>query len=454
VAKPKQEHTNPKAGFTNSAQKSDNTQTTFIKKLKTIIMKKITTFIFAISLLVGKTQTVTTIAGNGTGVNLLNEPRGVVFQRSTGDIYFTDISNNQIKKISASNGSVTLYAGTGSVGNTNGALSTCVLNRGAGICIDNAGTNMYISESGGNYIKKIDMVANTISVFAGNGSGGSANGTGTLASFNTPTDIDIDNNGNLYVADYGNNKIRKITPSGIVSDIAIGINSPHGVAVDKVTGNIYTAGRSDNKVYKITPNGVLIHIAGKNQGGFADGVGLTSATFLSPMDIDADMNGNLYIAEGGGKIRKIKISDTTVTTLVGKNALASQFNDGKADTVLINFCTGIAAKDSTALFLTATNGNVVKKYSKPFVTSTVGINKVELAEIKIYPNPVNKFLNINLNGNPNSEITIADLSGAQVMTTKLSNENSMLDISELKNGFYIIELNNGVKIWRSKFIKE
>ena len=214
-------------------------------------MKKITTLIFIAGLLVGKTQTVTTIAGNGTGANLLNEPRGIVFQQSTGDIYFTDISNNQIKKISAGNGAVSLYAGTGTVGNTNGSLSTCVLNRAAGICINNSGTAMYILESGGNYIKKIDMVANTISIFAGNGSGGSANGTGTLASFNTPTDIDIDNNDNLYVADYGNNKIRKITPSGTVSDFASGISSPHGVAVDKVTGNIYTAGRSDNVVYKI-----------------------------------------------------------------------------------------------------------------------------------------------------------------------------------------------------------
>jgi sugar lactone lactonase YvrE len=419
-------------------------------------MKKITTFIFLAGLLIGKSQTVTTIAGNGTGANLLNEPRGIVFQRSTGDIYFTDISNNQIKKISAINASVTLYAGIGAVGNTNGALGSCVLNRAAGICIDNAGTTMYISESGGNYIKKIDMVANTISIFAGNGSGGSANGTGTLSSFNTPTDIDIDNNGNLYVADYGNNKIRKITPSGVVSDLAIGISAPHGVAVDKVTGTIYTAGRYDNKVYKITPNGTLIHIAGKNLGGSADGVGLTSSTFASPMDVDADMNGNLYIAEAGGRIRRIKISDTTVTTLVGKNAMGTQFNDGKADTVLINFCTGVAAKDTTTLFLTATTGNVVKKYSKPTVASTTGIKThITEADLNVFPNPANSILTVQLPTNYTAaKIEVYDVNGKQVLEEKLNIDQNSFSVSELKSGFYYLVLQSENSTYKAKFIKE
>ncbi|MCC6369567.1 MAG: T9SS type A sorting domain-containing protein [Bacteroidia bacterium] len=419
-------------------------------------MKKIITFMFAASLLNAMAQTLTTIAGNGSGENALDGPRGLVLNRLTGDVYFTDINNNKIKKLSASNGSVTLFAGNGSVGNINGTLNSCVLNRAAGLCINSAGTIMYITESGGHFIKKIDLQANTISVFAGDGSAGSANGTGTLATFNTPTDIDIDNNGNLFVADYGNNKIRKITPAGVVTDAATNISYPHGVAVDKVTGNVYTAGRSDNIVYKINTSGVVKQFAGKWGGGNNDGTGLVSAQFSSPMDLDTDMDGNLYVAEEGGRVRRIKLTDTTVTTLVGKTAKPNQYKDGRADTVLVNYCTGVAVKDTTTLFLTSLVNNVVKKYSRNFSVATGILNKsnTELMT-SVFPNPTSSILNIQLPFNTSAaEIKVFDINGKLGLETISETNSHSLNVSGLQPGFYFIVITSDYATYKGRFIKQ
>lgn len=161
--------------------------------------------------------------------------------------------------------------------------------------------------------------AQIVSTFAGSGNVGSNDGINIEASFNNPNGLAVDIQGNVYVADYGNNKIRKITPTGIVSTFAgsgnkgsvngIGVgasfNGPRGVAIDKV-GNIYVADANNHLIRKITPEGVVSTLAGSGKSGLSDGGGGSPASFFFPHDITIDALGNVFVADDGNHIiRKI-----------------------------------------------------------------------------------------------------------------------------------------------------
>jgi len=206
---------------------------------------------------------VTTLAGTGAqgsangpaAAASFNFPQGVAVD-AAGNVYVADYGNNMIRKISAA-GSVTTLAGRDSSGSTNGVDTAATFNQPSGVAVD-AGGNVYVADFGNNLIRKISQTGG-VSTFAGSGTPGAANGTGAAASFNGPTGLAIDASGNVYVADYGNNLIRKITPAGVVTTIGNGaagtgntlFNGPYGVAVD-AAGNIYVANYRNSTIQKIS----------------------------------------------------------------------------------------------------------------------------------------------------------------------------------------------------------
>ncbi|HWK06763.1 MAG TPA: hypothetical protein VNS58_24175 [Puia sp.] len=156
------------------------------------------------------------------------------------------------------------------------------------------------------------------STLAGSGAADAADGIGTAASFYHPSGVATDASGNVYVADQSNHKIRKITPAALVTTFAgsgaadaidgtgpaSSFNLPQGVAVD-ASGNVYVADFGDQKIRKITPAGVVTTLAGSGAIGAADGMG-TAASFNSPTGVAADASGNVYVADQNNqKIRKI-----------------------------------------------------------------------------------------------------------------------------------------------------
>ncbi|WP_438422471.1 IPT/TIG domain-containing protein [Aquimarina macrocephali] len=279
---------------------------------------------------------VSTIAGStqgyvdGTGtVAQFNNPTGITVD-TDGNLYVVDIQNHKIRKITAQ-GVVSTLAGN-TQGNADGTGSMAQFNFPTDITIDTEG-NLYAADTWNHAIRKITPQG-VVSTIAGS-TPGFADGIGSMAQFNFPYGLVTDTLGNIFVADSGNDKIRKITPQGVVSTIAgsttgytdgtggmAQFNFPTGIAIDK-NDTLYIVERGNNKVRKITPQGVVSTFAG-NTSGFADGNG-TAAQFNSPTSIIIDTAGVIYVADAGNdKIRKIT-PQGVVTTLVGST---SGFADG------------------------------------------------------------------------------------------------------------------------------
>jgi sugar lactone lactonase YvrE len=193
-----------------------------------------------------------------------NSPWGLAIDAS-GNIYVSDFENEEIRKITQA-GLVTTLAGSwGQAGSLEGTGSAALFAGPLGVAIDTSG-NVYVADTGNNEIRKITP-AGVVSTFAGSTSSGSVDGTGGAASFSHPSGVTVDASGAIFVADRGNNEIRKITPTGTVSTLAgsaavagsvNGIGSsasfagPAGLAVD-ANDNIYVAEENENEIRFLTP---------------------------------------------------------------------------------------------------------------------------------------------------------------------------------------------------------
>ncbi|MFH7000470.1 MBG domain-containing protein [Flavobacterium sp. FlaQc-57] len=314
----------------------------------------------ALTTLAGSTQGVAD--GTGTQAKFYN-PQGVAVDAS-GNIYVADTYNNIIRKITPA-GEVSTLAGNGSYGFADGIGTAAQFDSPQGVAVDVLG-NVYVADFGNNKIRKISP-AGSVTTLAGS-TEGFADGIGTAAKFNYPQGITVDASGNVYVADTYNDKIRKITPAGVVTTLAgstsgfadgtgtaAQFKAPYGVAVD-ASGNIYVADLGNNKIRIITPAGMVTPLAGSIPG-FADGIG-TAAQFYAPFGVAVDASGNVYVADTNNhKIRKITPAGE-VTTLAGST---SGFADGTGTTAQFNIPTGVVVDASGNVYVADSGNNKIRK---------------------------------------------------------------------------------------------
>lgn len=253
-----------------------------------------------------------------------NKPKGIIGYG--GDLYIADAGNNRIRKINSS-GIVSTFAGSGVAGSVNGTGTAAQFNNPTGIVIDGSG-NLYVTDSGSNKIRKITP-AGVVTTFAGSGVAGSANGTGTAAQFNNPTGITIDGSGNLFVTDYNNHLIRKITSTKVVTTLAgssagftnatgtsAQFNGPYGITIDDAN-NLYVTEKNNHTIRKITSAGIVTTFAGTGSSGFADGTG-TTAQFNAPAGI-FNFYGDISVADYGNKsLRKVTTSAVVTKFLINE----------------------------------------------------------------------------------------------------------------------------------------
>ena len=256
---------------------------------------------------------------------------------------------------------VSTLAGDGAPGSTDGQTIRAQFADPFGVAVDNLG-NIYVADAGdNNRIRKI-AIDGQVTTFAG-GSEGFRDGQGTNAAFNTPSAIAIDSKNNLYVADTGNNAIRKISPTGVVETLAgdgtsgyrdgparsAQFNGPVGVAVDK-EGNVYVADTYNDRIRQITIEGQVKTLAGGSSAGFQDGPA-ASALFDTPCGIAINATGDILIADtGNGLLRKLS-KDGQVSIFVGT---APGLIDRETRS-LIASPMGLAITHDDFLYVTSTN---------------------------------------------------------------------------------------------------
>jgi hypothetical protein len=286
--------------------------------------------------------TVTTLAGatglsgiaDGLGANALFAYPGGVAVDGSGNLYIADHNNHTIRKMSPAGQVTTLAGGAGVSGNTDGVGSAARFNGPTSVAVDGNG-NVYVADADNTSIRKI-TANGTVTTFAGvSGVGGSADGVGSVARFNAPQGIAVDSTGNVYVADTNNSTVRKITTAGTVTTIAgvagqngsadgpgasARLNRPYAVAVDGA-GNVYVADFFNATIRKITAaTGTVSTLAGlAGQVGLADGTG-NVARFNQPYGVTVDAAGNVFVADTYNRaVRKIT-ADGSVTTLNGTSS--------------------------------------------------------------------------------------------------------------------------------------
>lgn len=302
-----------------------------------------------------------------------NSPAGIAVD-AAGNLYVTDFGNNLIRKITPA-GVVSTLAGSGNDGNINAAGILASFNGPTGITIDASG-DLFVADAGNNLIREVTS-AGVVTTIAGSDSTGFVNGLDTASTFYAPTGITIDGSGNLYVADAGNNAIRKITSGGAVSTFAANdttLNStaptfknPTGVAVD-AAGNLYVANYLDNTILKVNPAGAFNIYAGTGLQGAANGP-VGSATFYYPNSVVLDKAGNLYVSDGvNNLIRKITPAGV-VSTLAGSGVSGAADSTGTAAS--FNGPAGLAVDAAGNVYVADSDNNLIRKITPAGVVTTV-----------------------------------------------------------------------------------
>ncbi len=341
-------------------------------------------FVLCSSLTLNAQVVINTIAGNGTGsysgdlgmatAAEINNPNGVAVD-AIGNVYIADYGNNRIRKIDTF-GIITTLAGTGTLGfgGDGGPATAALINSPIGIAVDGGGNILFTDNC---RIRKINTTG-IISTIAGSafatfsGDGGPA----TAADLNYPTGIAVDGPGNIYIADQFNCRVRKINTSGIISTItgngicfgggdggpatAALVQYPRGVACD-AAGNIYIADYGNNKVRRINPAGIIDSIAGSRTYGFTgDGGPSTAARLYYPMAIAASPAGEVYICDvNNGRIREINTSGI-INTIIGTGVDGYSGDGGPPTAAQINRPTGLAIDAGGRIYISDNYNNRIR----------------------------------------------------------------------------------------------
>jgi trimeric autotransporter adhesin len=289
----------------------------------------------------------------------LNAPQGVAIDPS-GNVYIADTNNNSIRRV-ASNGVISTVAGSGFSGGAAPGSGSNQFYGPRGMASDSSG-DIYIADTQNSRVVELLGSGGFVTV-AGNETPGYSGdgGPATSAELANPSAVAVDHSGNLYIADFSNNRIRKVSPSGTITTIAgngfsgytgdggpatsAEINLAQGVAVDG-SGNVYIADTGNNALRQVTPAGV-IH---------------TIASIVSPVAVTTDSLGNVYVSDGSSLVYEVyPFSSPIVVTIAGKASTGYTGDGGLGTSAQLNGPTGLAVDSFGDVYVADTYNNAVRE---------------------------------------------------------------------------------------------
>lgn len=442
------------------------------------------------------TGIISTIAGNGTYGNggaataaTLANPQGVAVD-AAGNVYVADYGNNRIRKISTT-GIITNFAGSGT-GIDGSAATAADIYHPAAVAVDASG-NVYIAETGNHRVRKVNT-SGIISSVAGTGVSGYSGdaGAATAAKLSSPYGVTVDASGNIYIADLGNNRIRKVS-GGIITTVAgtgvagfsgdggaatsANINTPYGMTLD-ASGNMYICDYNNFRIRRVSATGTISTIAGTGNPLYGGDGGMATAADLNrPTGIAVDASGNIYIADNNNqRVRKLcvlPVSGTITgptTVVMGNNITLSTTGTGgtwssvftaKATVASSGMVHAIASGVDTIKY-TATNscGTSRSVYVINITTSRPGGNAIEPAAqatvLNVYPNPSTGLLNLETAQDKIiSQVLVFDISGKLMQQVSGSTNAVQVNISDYTPGMYILKvLHQDGEISQVRVVKE
>ncbi len=321
----------------------------------------------------------------------INTPTGVAVD-SAGNVYIADYTNHRIRRIAAGSGEMSTFAGTGVSGflGDGGAATAARISGPTGLAVDAAG-NVYIADQFNNRIRKVTVATGIISTVAGNGVAGFSGDAGlaTAAQLNRPTGVVVAASGNFYIADAYNHRVRKVTSAtGVITTTAgtgtagyngdgpaTGANLYYawGVAVD-AEENVFIADYNNHRIRKVTAaTGIISTVAGMTGAGFIGEAGPgPSARLYYPTGVAADASGTVYVADHyNQRIRKISATSGVITTVAGSGTAAFGGDTGEAPAAQLNYAQGVALSATGALYIADSNNHRVRMVSPPTVVTRV-----------------------------------------------------------------------------------
>ena len=295
-----------------------------------------------------------------------------------GNVYIADSGNRRIRRVDLA-GTISSFAGTGEPGfsGDGGPASAARLDFPTGVAVDGEG-NVYIADSGNRRIRRVDL-AGTISSFAGTGEPGFSGdgGPASAARLGNPWNVAVDGEGNVYIADSGNRRIRRVDLAGTISSFAgtgepgfsgdggpasaARLGNPWNVAVDG-EGNVYIADSGNRRIRRVDLAGTISSFAGIGEPGFSGDGGPASAARLGyPEGIAVDGAGNVYIADSSNRrIRRVDLAGT-ISSFAGTGEPGFSGDGGPASAARLNFPTGIAVDGAGNVYIADRPDHRVRK---------------------------------------------------------------------------------------------
>lgn len=432
-------------------------------------MKRSLVFFLFVCIKLINAQTINVVAGNGNCCGAVDGipattsavyyPNGVAVDQS-GNIYISE--PNKIRKVDPS-GIINTSAGSLGGYSGDGGPATSALLESHAVIVDQMG-NIYSADWSNCVIRKINT-AGIISTIAGTGTNGYS-GDGGLAinaQLNGPYGLALDATGNLYIADMNNHRIRKINSAGIITTIAgngtggysgdgglataAKLYSPWGITID-AGGNLYIADSQNNRIRKVSTSGIITTIAGVGTNGFSGDGGLaTGAELKEPSGVAFDSFGNLFIADfGNTRIRMI--NSTGIINTIAGSTYGYAGDGGPAISAQFSGLWGITTDSADNLYIADGNNHRIRKISNiTGISNNTKINNL----LSIYPNPNNGIFYIDPNSLKKQTIQIFDSTGKLVFDQIIINK-TLIDISYLNEGVYSITIKSDTTITNKKLV--